>query len=146
MAEGIAASIFFKVGNLGLSFGRGFSSAAVGVSFDGTNVHFTFNIPRGNDGMSGSDGPQGPQGNTGSDGSTGPQGSDGAQGPQGNDGPQGVPGEVTLTQLDSAISGTSANTNGVSTLDSAFTNDPPTLADMETLRQKLNEMILNGRR
>jgi hypothetical protein len=35
----------------------------------------------------------------------------------------------------------SANTNSVSTLDSAFA-DP----DMETMRQKLNEMILNGRR
>jgi hypothetical protein len=33
------------------------------------------------------------------------------------------------------------NTNGVSTLDNAFA-DP----DMEALRQKVNEMILNGRR
>ena len=35
----------------------------------------------------------------------------------------------------------SNNTTGVSTLDSAFA-DP----DMEALRQKVNEMILNGRR
>ena len=28
----------------------------MGVSFDGTNVHFTFAIPRGNDGSNGSDG------------------------------------------------------------------------------------------
>ena len=40
-----------------------------------------------------------------------------------------------------AISGTSNNTNGVSTLDTGFA-DP----DMEALRQKVNEMILNGRR
>ncbi len=86
-------------------------SAAVGVSFDGTNVRFTFDIPRGNDGTNGSDGAQGP------------------------------PGEISQAQLDSAISGTSANTNGVSTLDTAFA-DP----DMEAMRQKLNEMILNGRR
>ena len=85
--------------------------ATVGVSFDGSNVRFTFGIPRGNDGSNGSDGSQGP------------------------------PGEISQAQLDSAISGTSANTNGVSTLDSAFA-DP----DMEAIRQKLNEMILNGRR
>ena len=85
--------------------------AAVGVSFDGTNVRFTFDIPRGNDGSNGSDGSQGP------------------------------PGEISQAQLDSAISGTSANTNGVSTLDTAFA-DP----ELEAMRQKLNEMILNGRR
>ena len=153
--------------------------AAVGVSFDGTNVRFTFDIPRGNDGN------QGPQGN---DGGQGPPGNDGAQGPpfaqaivdgvttldpgqqatvgvsfdgsnvrfqfaiprgsdgsNGSDGSQGPPGDISQAQLDSAISsaisGTSANTNSVSTLDSTFA-DP----DMEALRQKLNEMILNGRR
>jgi len=47
-------------------------SATVGVSFDGTNVRFTFGIPRGNDGS------QGQPGNNGSDGGQGPQG---AQGP-----------------------------------------------------------------
>ena len=46
----------------------------------------------------------------------------------------------------SAIAGTAANTNAVATLDTAFTNDPPTLADIEVLRAKLNELILNGRR
>ena len=75
---------------------------------------FTFGIPRGNDGSNGSNG------------------SDGAQGP---------PGEISQAQLNSAISGTSNNTNGISTLDTGFA-DP----DMEALRQKLNEMILNGRR
>jgi hypothetical protein len=85
--------------------------ATVGVSFDGSNVRFTFGIPRGNDGSNGSDGSQGP------------------------------PGEISQAQLDSAISGTSANTNSVGTLDTAFA-DP----DMEAMRQKLNEMILNGRR
>jgi hypothetical protein len=144
----------------------------VNVSFDGANVRFTFDIPRGNDGS------QGPQGN---DGGQGPPGNDGAQGPpfaqaiidgvttldpgqqatvqtsfdgsnvrfqfgipRGNDGSNGndgAPGEVSNAQLNSAISGTSNNTNGVSTLDNAFA-DP----DMEALRQKVNEMILNGRR
>jgi hypothetical protein len=82
--------------------------ATVGVSFDGSNGRFTFGISRGSDGTSGSDGPQGPSG------------------------------EISEAQLNSAISGKSANTNGVSTLDSPFT-DP----DMESMRQKLNEMILN---
>lgn len=86
-------------------------AASVGVNFDGSNVRFTFGIPRGNDGTNGSDGAQGP------------------------------PGEVNLAQLTSAINGTSANTNAVSTLDSSFA-DP----DMEALRLKVNELILNGRR
>ena len=77
-------------------------AATVQTSFDGSNVHFTFGVPRGNDG---------------------------------------TPGEVTTAQLSSAIDGTSNNTNGVSTLDSGFA-DP----DLEALRLKLNEMILNGRR
>ncbi len=88
--------------------------ATVQTSFDGSNVRFTFGIPRGNDGSSGSNG------------------SDGAQGP---------PGEISQAQLNSAISGTSNNTNAVSTLDSGFA-DP----DMEALRQKLNEMIVAARR
>lgn len=156
--------------------------AAVNVSFDGANVRFTFDIPRGNDGS------QGPAGGNGSDGSQGPPGNDGAQGPpfaqavvdgvttldpgqaatvqtsfdgsnvrftfaisrgndgsNGSDGAQGQPGEISQAQLDNAqlntLSQTSNNTNGVSTLDSGFV-DP----DMEALRQKMNEMILNGRR
>ena len=149
--------------------------AAVGVSFDGTNVRFTFDIPRGNDGSQGPAGNDGGPGPPGNDGAQGPpfaqaivdsvttldpgnpatvgvsfDGSNvrftfgiprGNDGSNGSDGSQGPPGEISQAQLDSAISGTSANTNGVSTLDSAFA-DP----DMEAIRQKLNEMILNGRR
>jgi hypothetical protein len=85
--------------------------ATVQTSFDGSNVRFTIGIPRGSDGSNGSDGAQGP------------------------------PGEISQAQRNSAINGTSNNTNGVSTLDSSFA-DP----DMEALRQKVNEMILNGRR
>ena len=83
----------------------------------GRLARFTFGIPRGNDVSNGSNG------------------NDGAQGPQG------PPGEISQAQLNSAISGTSNNTNAVSTLDTGFA-DP----DMEALRQKVNEMILNGRR
>jgi len=42
--------------------------------------------------------------------------------------------------------GSSANTNGVATLDTPFTNDPPTLADIEVVRAKINELILAQRR
>ncbi|MCP5559191.1 MAG: collagen-like protein [Verrucomicrobiaceae bacterium] len=68
-------------------------SATVDVSFDGSNVHFTFGIPRGNDGNNGADGANG---------------SDGA------------PGEVSQQQLDNAISSTSSNTNSVSTLNNNY--------------------------
>ena len=149
--------------------------AAVGVSFDGTNVRFTFDIPRGSDGGQGPAGNDGGQGPPGNDGAQGPpfaqaivdsvntldpgnpatvgvsfDGSNvrftfgiprGSDGTSGSDGSQGPPGEISQAQLDTAISGTSANTNGVSTLDTAFA-DP----ELEAIRQKLNEMILNGRR
>lgn len=91
------------------------SSAAVNVSFDGAAVHFSFGIP---------------------------QGEAGEQGPPGL---QGIPGEVTLNDLNagllSTLGQTSSNSNGVSTLDSPFANDPPTLADLEVLRAKINELI-----
>ncbi len=45
-----------------------------------------------------------------------------------------------------AIAGTSANTNAVATMDAAFTNEPSTLADMEVVRAKINELILAMRR
>ena len=90
------------------------SAATVSVSFDGTDVHFTFGIPVGADGA------------------------------------QGVPGEVTNAQLATAISmavgGTSSNTNAVPTMDTPFTNDPPTLADLETMRAAYNALVLALRR
>jgi len=57
-----------------------------------------------------------------------------------------APGEMTNAALTTAIAGTSANTNAVATLDTPFTNDPPTLADIEVLRAKINELILAQRR
>jgi hypothetical protein len=95
-------------------------SATVETVFDGSNVRFTFNIPRG------------------ADGSNGSNGADGGPGPTG---PQGATGEVSTAALTAAIAGTAANSNAVATLDTAFTNDPPTLADMETVRGKINELI-----
>lgn len=101
------------------------SNATVTTSFDGSNVRFTFGIPRGADGASGADGTNG------------------------TDGADGAPGEVTnaalaaaiATALGSAAANSSANTNGVATLDVPFA-DP----DMEALRQKVNEMLLAMRR
>lgn len=148
--------------------------ANVFLSVIGNTLHFTFDIPRGNDGA------QGQPGNNGNDGGPGPQGPPFAQAiidavntlnpgdaasvsvsfdgsnvrftfgiPRGSDGANGTdgaPGEVSNAQLASAISGTSNNTNGVATLDTPFTNDPPTLADLETMRAKVNELILAARR
>ena len=101
------------------------------VSFDGTDVHFAFGIPTG---------PMGPSGTNGTDGVNGTNGADGAMGLQG------PPGEVTLAQLNTAINGTSNTSNGVATLDSPFVNDPPTLADLEMMRAKVNELIVALRR
>ncbi len=126
-------------------------SASVGVSFDGINVHFNFSIPRGPDGQAGAT-----FGNTVVDGvntlnpgeaATVQTTFDGSNVrftfgiPRGQDGPMGPPGEVSGFALSNAIAGTSANTNMIGTLDVPFANP-----DLELLRQKLNELILNGRR
>lgn len=39
-----------------------------------------------------------------------------------------------------------ANTNAVATLDTPFTNDPPTLADLEVMRAAYNALVLALRR
>ena len=95
-------------------------SATVGANYDGIHVRFTFGIPRGATGGDGAPGPSGP------------------------------PGEVTNAALSAALAmtlaGTSSNSNTVGTLDTPFANDPPTLADIEVLRAKINEMLLALRR
>jgi hypothetical protein len=129
-------------------------AATVQTSFDGSNVRFQFGIPRGSDGM------QGPQGpvftNFVIDGVTTLQPTDPATVnlsfdgsavrllfgiPRGNDGGPGPPGEVTNVQLATAIHGTSSNSNAVATMDALFANDPPTLADLELMQAKMNELI-----
>ncbi len=87
--------------------------ATVQTSFDGSNVRFTFSIPRCNDGSSGING------------------SDGAQGP---------PGEISQAQLNSAISGTSNNTNGVSTLGQSA-DGSYNQTQMQDLLNKMDELI-----
>lgn len=54
--------------------------------------------------------------------------------------PQGVPGEVSAADLSAAIDGTSSNTNGVATLGMAV-SDPPTQAEVQTIADKLDELI-----
>lgn len=99
--------------------------ANVTVSVTGSTLHFSFEIPQGDAGAAGSDG---------------------AVGATGADGAPGAPGEVTLAQLDAAIATTSANSNAIPTMDTAFTNDPPTLADMEMMRAAYNDLVLGLRR
>ena len=52
---------------------------------------------------------------------------------------------MTAAQLADAISGTSANGNGVATLDNPV-SDPPTPAEVQANRDKINELILALRR
>lgn len=134
------------------------------ASMIGSTLHFTFGIPRGDEGGAGPTGAQGPPfANAVADPVTtlapgSPAtvdislvGTDvhfafgipsGLQGIPGIDGP---PGEVTnaalTTAIAAAIGGTSSNTNAVATLDTPFA-DP----DNETLRVKMNEFILAARR
>ncbi len=128
-------------------------SAWVQSSFDGSSVRFQFGIPRGNDGTNGGTGPAFT--NFVVDGVTtlNPWESASVQTsfdgsavhftfgiPRGNDGSQGPPGEVTNGQLSSAISGTSNNTNGVGTLGMTV-SDPPTQSEMQSVANKLDELI-----
>ena len=99
--------------------------ASVTASIVSGVLHLAFDIPSGNDGS------QGQPGNNGNDGQMGPPGQQG---------------EVTNAALATAIAATSANSNAVATLDTPFINDPPTLADMETMRAKINELLLAMRR
>ena len=105
--------------------------AEASVWFDGTDVHFSFGIPQGNPGG---------------------QGEQGQQGEQGVQGEPGPPGEVTMGQLNDAISllteaavNSSANSNGVATYpDSALPEYDP--AQMQAVIDKVNELILALRR
>ncbi len=99
----------------GVNTGEPGSSANVTVSFDGSEVHFTFDIPRGDPGSQGEPGAEGPMGPAG------------APGPEG---PQGPPGEVTQGQLDAAIAGTALNPAGIGPYTGTF-SDPPTQGEMQ---------------
>ena len=97
------------------------SSASVEVSFDGSNVHFTFGIPQGSEGMAGS------------------------PGPAGSDGAAGAPGEVSQAQLDNAMGQTSNNSNAVGqmsiSVDSSYNQ-----SQMQAVFDKVDELILALRR
>ena len=88
-------------------------NATVDVSFDGTNVHFQFAIPRGENGGNGNDGAAGADG---------------------------APGEVTNTDLSAAISGTSSSSNGVNVL-GLVASDPPTQSEVQQIADKLDELL-----
>jgi hypothetical protein len=101
--------------------------ATVEVSVDGHTLHLTLGLPRGADGAPGG---------------TGSSGADGGPGPQG---PQGPPGEVTTADLAGAITGTSANTNGVATLGLSASGSYDA-SDLQNVISKLNELITAMRR
>ena len=147
--------------------------ASVNVNFDGSAVRMIFNLPRGftgNDGGTGAQGGPGPQGppfanaivdsvttlNPG-DNATVQSHFDGSNvrfqfgiprgfnGNDGSSGPQGAPGEVTNMQLNSAINGTSNNSNAVNTL-AMTVSDPPTVGEVQAIASKLDELITALRR
>jgi hypothetical protein len=101
--------------------------ATVEVNVSGHTLHLTFGIPRGADGAPGG---------------TGSSGNDGGPGPQG---PPGPPGEVTTADLASAITGTSANSNGVATLGLSASAGYDA-SDLQAVIGKLNELITAMRR
>ncbi len=112
-------------------------AATVQTSFDGYAVHFSFGIPQGYEGPSGSTGNTGPQGEQGIQGQQGNQGSDGNTGPQGVQGP---PGEVSLAQLNEAISATARNPSAVQPL-AMVVSDPPTQAEVQQIANKVDELL-----
>ena len=75
----------------------------------------------------------------------GPAGQAGTNGNDGAPGPQGPTGEVSANDLNNALATTSANSNGVAPL-AAAPNDPPTASDVQTVIDKVNELIAALRR
>ena len=135
--------------------------ATVGVSFDGTDVHFSFGIPQGQTGAEGQSGGSGPPGPPFAqavvDGVTTLPSGDAATVGVSFDGtdvhfsfgiPQGAngePGEVSLEQLSVAILGTSANSNAVPQMPfNATPNYDPD--QFQAVIDKINELIQALRR
>ena len=130
--------------------------ATVEATFDGSVVHLTFGIPQGADGGDGGDGPPFadavvdavntlPFGDPATvessfDGNTVHLTFGIPAGEPGPEGPEGSAGEVSLQQLDDAIATTSANSNGVATLGLGV-SDPPTQAEVQSIADKLDELI-----
>jgi hypothetical protein len=110
--------------------------ANVTLTVNGNTLHFTFDIPTGDQGPQGE---QGPQGDTGPEG---PQGADGTPGgPPGPEGPPGPPGEVTLQQLTDEIATTAQNPTAISPLNLPI-SDPPTQSEVEAIVTQLNDLLL----
>ena len=89
--------------------------------------------PQGEAGPAGAQGQQGQQGEvgqTGTQGATGPQGESGPQGVTGPQGPQGPQGEVSMVQLNDAVSTTARNPNTVGPYSGEF-SDPPTQGELQ---------------
>lgn len=100
--------------------------ATVSVTFDGSNVRFTFGIPRGADGGPGGQGAQGEMG---------------PQGPEGPQGPQGPQGDVSTGQLADAIATTAAIPRSIAPYAGAFSN-PPTQAEMQDFASYVESLRL----
>jgi hypothetical protein len=125
------------------------NAATVDVTYDGSNVHFTFGLPRGADGASSL-----PVTDFVVDSTTTLPAGSAATADAAFDGgavhlnfgiPQGDPGEVSNADLTTAIAGTSSNTNAVGTIPNAAAVDYDQ-GTMQALLDKTNELILALRR
>ena len=134
------------------------SPAGVSLSLSGGVLHFSFSIPQGADGTNGAPGSVINGAQVDSVSSVNPVDPASASAiydgsivhfsfgiPRGFDGAPGAPGEVTnaalAAEIAGVVAGSSANSNGVGTLDTPFA-DP----DAEALRGKLNELLAALRR
>ena len=134
------------------------SPAGVSLSLSGGVLHFSFSIPQGTDGTNGAPGSVINGAQVDSVSSVNPADPASASAsydgsilhfsfgiPRGIDGVNGAPGEVTnaalAAEIAGVVAGSSANSNGVGTLDTPFA-DP----DAESLRGKLNELLVALRR
>lgn len=139
--------------------------AAVTLTVDGSLLRFSFGIPKGNDGGPGQTGNDGAPGQTGAQGppfaqaivdavntlnpgesATVTVSFDGTHVhftygiPRGAEGVQGPPGEVTTSQLTSAIATTALNPSSVSAL-SLFADPSYNQTQMQQMADKLDELL-----
>ena len=85
-------------------------------------------------------GPAGPAGPVGPVGPAGGDGPPGAPGAEGNGGPQGPMGEVSQQDLVNERMNHAQNPTGVPDL-SLTVSDPPTMAEVQAILTKLNELM-----
>jgi hypothetical protein len=129
-----------------------FDPPAASVSLVGTELHFTFAIPRGQDGTAGAPGSVINGAQVDSVSSVNPADPASASAsydgsilhfsfgiPRGIDGTNGAPGEVSNATLAAEIAGTARNPTSVPPLNLTV-SDPPTTAEVQAIANRLDEL------